>query len=164
MVPTAAQLETTTSQRLCSWQVGLGMGIPGPEGGKKATPSATPLHLAWSTLGPAATGGESAQQMVRGRERCHQPAAQTQQRLCIWGALFQVSCSLPRLPPALHYSYSFWALLPFLFPAPFSSHLPISPSLTTTPFSLFSLSLCSVWQRKREGPKLEVKALMQPQC
>lgn len=39
-------------------------------------------------------------------------------------------------------------------PGSFHLSLHISPPLTTTSF-LFSLSLCSAWQRKREKPKSE---------
>lgn len=60
--------------------------------------------------------------------------------------------SLPLPPPSLYHSgiLFFFLLLPsslLLYPPHFS------PFLTITPFSLFSLSLCSVWQRKKKGPK-----------
>ena len=98
------------------------------------------------------------------RERPHQWTAQTWQWLWVWGALFQDSCPLPCLPPCLHYSCSFWTLLPFLFPMPYSSSLLILLSLTATPFSLFLSAPAVLGQKKEWGAKVRGKSFTCPRC
>lgn len=130
------------------------MCTPGPEGGKKATPSAPPLHLAWSTLGPTDQLPPRVSQPSRWCEAGN-GSSQRQHRHssdCALGMLCSKSPALSLASLHLVSIYPASWLLSLLLP----STLLLSPLLAL--FNHYSLFLVfsqplQVFGKEREGPE-----------